>query len=143
MISASQLALPLFTMMVLTALVWLISFIRRAIFLQSEKIDMEDLRLPEQRERILPPAVAAPGHNYMNLFEMPVLFYALCLYLMMQGEIAHFYMQAAWAFVVLRVLHSIVQCTYNRVLHRFLVYFLSSLILWSMLGRAIWEFFAK
>lgn len=140
---ASQLTLPMFILMILTGVVWLTMFVRRVIFLQREKIDMEDLRQPEERDRLLPPAVAAPGHNFKNLLEMPILFYALCLYLMIQVEISEFYVSAAWAYVTLRILQSIVHCTYNRVLHRFLTYFLSSLILWAMIGLAVWEFCAK
>lgn len=139
MIVQSPLAFPFLAMLSLTALVWLMMFVRRIRYLQSAGIDAEEMRAPEDTARLLPPNVAAPGHNFKNLFEMPVLFYALCLYLMHLPQVDVFYVNAAWAFVVLRFVHSVVHCTYNRVMHRFLSYFMSSLILWAMLAYAVFQ----
>ena len=75
---------------------------------------------------------------------MPVIFYTLCLgaelleaqnYLSglgWHGKLNGYsgLYELAWAYVILRTLHSLVQCTYNKVLHRFTLYFLSCLVLW-------------
>ena len=77
--------------------------------------------------------------NLRNLFELPVLFYALCLLLMQQGlaqPVEVLDVQLAWAFVGFRALHSLVQCTVNIVNARFAFYALSSIALWVMLARA-------
>jgi hypothetical protein len=63
---------------------------------------------------------------------MPVLFYValvLSMVLMIQDGML---VALAWAFVLLRALHSLVHCTYNQVMHRFGLYIASSLILLMM-----------
>ena len=56
--------------------------------------------------------------NFRNLFEIPVLFYALVAIAIGVGHTPDWLVQGAWAFVVLRYLHSFIQCTYNLVFHR-------------------------
>ena len=82
------------------------------------------------------PHVANPSDNLKNLFEIPVLFYAVSLYLFITAQVDMIYLSAAWAFVGLRVLHSAVHCTINIVIVRFWIYFTATLIFWFMVGRA-------
>ena len=56
--------------------------------------------------------------NFRNLFEIPVLFYALEAVAIGVGHTPDWLVIGAWAFVALRYLHSFIQCTYNRVFHR-------------------------
>ena len=84
-----------------------------------------------RRRRIHPQAVATSSQmatklertniadNFRNLFETPVLFYALCLGMAITQSVTPAMFAAAWAYVALRVLHSAIHCTYNRVMHRF------------------------
>jgi hypothetical protein len=67
--------------------------------------------------------------NYKNLFEMPVLFYAVCALLIATGAASDFFALGAWLFVVLRAVHSFIHCTYNKVSHRFGIFLLSLLVL--------------
>jgi hypothetical protein len=60
--------------------------------------------------------------NYNHLFELPVLFYALCGLAVASGHIPAWLPAAAWLFVATRVAHSLIQCSYNRVMHRFAVF---------------------
>jgi hypothetical protein len=130
----SPLAPPLIGMMVLTLLVWLTMFARRLIHFNRAGVDAQTLQTPEQVAAVLPPAAAAPGNNFKNLFELPVIFYAICLYLMVAGQdTGALTVYCAWAFVGLRALHSLVHCTYNNVMHRFLLYFLSSVALFVLI----------
>lgn len=74
------------------------------------------------------------GDNLKNQFEMPVLFYALCLLFITVGEATQSVIIAAWVFVVFRILHAIVQCTNNVIFPtRFLVFLISALALIYML----------
>jgi hypothetical protein len=57
--------------------------------------------------------------NFRNLFETPVLFHALCLALATTGGASPAMLAGLWAYVALRVVHSAIHCTYNRVMHRF------------------------
>jgi hypothetical protein len=50
------------------------------------------------------------------------------------GQGSELFVQLAWAFVASRLVHAIIQWTYNRVVHRFTVYAIGGLILWAMWG---------
>jgi hypothetical protein len=127
---------PFLAMMLLTLLVWVVMYARRIPFLNSQEIDPDQLT-PAKLAEISPPSVANPSDNLKNLFEVPVLFYALCLYLHASAQVDAVYLVAAWIFVVLRALHSAVHCTINRVMVRFALYALSSLACFFMIARAL------
>ncbi len=131
-----SLAGPLLGMCLLTAVVWTWMYVTRLRFLTSKGIDAQDLADAQDVVRIIPATINAPANNLRNLTEVPVVFYAVCLYLMVAGQVDAFYLNCAWAFLGLRVLHSLVQCSYNRVMHRFAVYSLSTIIVWVMVARA-------
>ncbi|MGH7878448.1 MAG: MAPEG family protein, partial [Candidatus Binataceae bacterium] len=82
-----------------------------------------------------------PSDNLKNLFEIPVIFYALALYLFITKQVDTVYVDAAWLFVVFRVLHSAVHCTFNLVMLRFYLYLLSTLAVWFIAIRAALAYF--
>ena len=82
-----------------------------------------------QIEAMLAPKVQWPAHNYNHLTEQPTLFYAICLALALINFGGGLNLWLAWAYVALRVLHSIVQATWNRVVVRFAIFVLASLCL--------------
>jgi hypothetical protein len=131
---------PFFAQMFLTLLVWVYMYARRIPFVLSlgSKVD---LRKPGELARLSPTAVSNPSDNLKNLFEMPVLFYALALYLFVMREVDTTYVVAAWAFVAFRSAHSIVHSTFNLVLLRFYLYLAATLALWFMLFRAAIRYF--
>ena len=132
----TELALPMLAMMALTLLVWLYMFVVRVGFAQKNKLDIEQFKTPADVQALIPGDESASSNNFKNLFELPVVFYALCLYLTVTLQVDSLYVNCAWAFVVLRVLHSLIHCSYNKVAHRFAVYILSSIALWVMVVRA-------
>ena len=132
----ADLALPMLGMMVLTLLVWVYMFVQRVGFAQSNKLDIEQFKTPADVQTLVPADISGASNNFRNLFELPVIFYAVCLYLMASGQVDSFYANCAWAFLLLRCLHSLIHCSYNRVAHRFGVYILSALVLWVMVVRA-------
>jgi len=132
----TDLALPVLGMMLLTLLVWVVMFIQRVSFAQSNRLDIEQFKTPADVQTLVPAEVSGASNNFKNLFELPVIFYGLCLYLIVSGQVDSFYTNCAWAFLALRCLHSLIHCSYNRVAHRFGVYILSSLVLWIMVVRA-------
>ena len=83
----------------------------------------------------LPSEVARIADNYNHLFEQPTLFYATCLVIAVLGHGDMLAVQAAWAFVVLRVVHSLVQATFNHVLLRFTIFMVSWLALLVLIVR--------
>lgn len=70
-----------------------------------------------------------PAHNYMHLVEQPTIFYAVALVLAMVGAGDGLNATIAWLYVALRIVHSIVQATFNRILVRFILFALSTLAL--------------
>ena len=127
---------PFLAMIGLTGAVWTYMYVRRISFITREKISPKDLVNGEALARISPPAVANPSDNLKNLFEMPVLFYALVLYLFATQRVDGAYLFAAWVFVTFRALHSAVHCTVNAVMPRFYLYLVSALALWFIAIRA-------
>ena len=70
--------------------------------------------------------------NFRNLFEVPVLFYALVAAAIGTGVVPPWLVIGAWVFVALRVAHSWIQCTYNKVMHRFAVFLAGFVMLLAM-----------
>ena len=80
-------------------------------------------------DRALPPHIQWKAHNHNHLMEQPTLFYAVCAVLALIGTGNGVNAWIAWAYVGLRVAHSVVQATSNRVQTRFILFALSSLML--------------
>jgi hypothetical protein len=120
--------LPLLALVLLTFVVWVFLYISRITEMKRRNIHPQALKARNHVPELLPDS-AAPANNLMNLFEMPVLFYLaviLSLILLVQDQVL---VLLAWAYVLLRCLHSLIHCTYNKVMHRFQAYFLSSIVL--------------
>ena len=132
---------PFFAMMILTLVVWIYMYVRRIHFIEACKISPQDLAVPGELARRSPTAVSNPSDNLKNLFELPVLFYALSLYLFATGQVDAAYVHAGWIFAGFRVLHSAVHCTFNLVMLRFWLYAISSAALWFMMIRAALAYF--
>jgi hypothetical protein len=86
---------------------------------------------------VLPAEVQWTAHNYNHLMEQPTVFYAVVLVLAMVGDPHGLNVILAWTYVVLRVLHSLVQITINRIIFRFGLFALSSLVLIALTVHAI------
>ncbi len=80
-------------------------------------------------DRVLPASAQWKAHNYNHLLEQPTIFYALCGVIAFTGSGVAVNVALAWGYVVLRIAHSMVQATVNRVLPRFVLFVLSTLCL--------------
>ena len=117
-LSPTAMLMPMAAMVALTAIVWVRLYFER---------------IGEMRERrIRPQAVATAADNLRHLFEIPVLFYALCLAVTSVGGATPLLVDGAWAYVVLRAVHSLIHCSYNRVMHRFATYVASTALLFVL-----------
>ena len=85
-------------------------------------------------EGVIPDHINWKAHNYAHLMEQPTLFYATVIILGVIGQGGGFNLQLAWAYVALRIAHSIVQATWNRVAVRFAIFCLSTV---ALLGLAL------
>lgn len=126
---------PVFLTMLLTFVVWIYMYSRRIPFIQTNELSPDQLT-PVEFARLSPPEVSNPSDNLKNLFEIPVLFYVVALYLFVTNQVDNTYIAAAWIFVAFRVLHSVVHCTVNIVMLRFVLYVISTLAFWFIACRA-------
>jgi hypothetical protein len=133
--------LPFFGVILLTLAVWIYMYVRRISYLKREDVDLRTVDTPEKAAAIVPENVSLASHNLKNLFELPVLFYAVSLYLFFSDSVDWIYLLLAWWFFAFRVLHSLIHCSYNKVMHRFAAYMLSAIALWVMVIRAAIQVF--
>jgi hypothetical protein len=123
---------PLLAMVALTLVVMLRMYLARVAEFKAKRIDPDTVKTRHTfREKITDSAHIAD--NFSNLFEMPVLFYVamlLAINLLVSDALL---VSLAWAYVGLRVVHSAIHTTYNRVMHRFYAFAASALVL-----LAIW-----
>jgi hypothetical protein len=70
--------------------------------------------------------------NFRNLFEVPVLFFALAAIALATGHVPGWLVVCSWLYVALRMLHTFIHCTYNNVYHRLTVFLASFVLLVGM-----------
>jgi hypothetical protein len=121
---------PVAAMVFVTALVWIKLYADRLSEMRAKRINPQSLATVRAAGSQLERTQAAD--NFRNLFEVPVLFYVLCIALAVTSASTPGFVAAAWAYVILRALHSLIHITYNRVIHRFLVYVSSTALLFGM-----------
>jgi hypothetical protein len=126
------LALSAFAPVVLTFLVGL-----RLLYVRSR--EMRDKRVHPQAASTSVPMASKlhnvqAADNFRHLFETPVLFYAPVATAIGSSYVPVWLVAGAWAYVALRALHSLIHCTYNRVMQRFAAFgtgFLLLVGLWA------------
>lgn len=123
---------PCTAMVALTALVWVKLYVDRLGEMREKRIDPQSLANSPVKAELL--RKTAASDNFRNLFEVPVLFYILCLAVTATETATPGLISAGWGYVALRALHSLIHVTYNRVVHRFLAYAASTLLLFGMWG---------
>lgn len=107
---------------------------RRFKALFARQVTADDFTLGESSN--VPREVSIPNRNFMNLLEVPVLFYFVCITLYVTGTADSTAVVLAWSYLGLRVCHSLVHLTYNKVAHRLAFYAASNLalaVLWLRL----------
>ena len=125
-----QLVAACAAMALLTFVVGLRMFVVRVREMKVRRISPQSVALSGQRAQRFDDSRASD--NYNHLLELPVLFYVLCLTALAIGHSPAWLPLAAWVFVGLRVVHSAIQCSYNRVTHRFVVFVAGFVLLAAM-----------
>jgi hypothetical protein len=127
---------PVVALLLLTAVVWAWMYATRipAIAKMGMKLDPE---LPKgQQMSELPPTVRWKADNYNHLLEQPTMFYAVALTLALLGAGEGLNVTLAWAYVGLRVIHTLQQTLWNKIEVRFVIFSISSLVLFALVLRA-------
>jgi hypothetical protein len=118
---------PMIALAMWTLSVLLLIPYQRFSAVRSRRARVDDFKYGESGN--VPPEVSLPNRNLMNLLEMPVLFYVACLSLYVTQKVDATAIALAWTYFALRIGHSLVHLTYNRVLHRLTLFALSNLVL--------------
>ena len=129
---ADTIFLPAMAMVALTIAVWLRMYAARIGEMKRERVHPQSVATSAQMAARLTDTRAAD--NFRNLFELPVLFYMALVVAALTSQVNVATLSLAWAFVALRIAHSIIHCGYNKVMHRFRVYLAGGLVLWALWG---------
>ena len=123
--SQTALLTPIFVLVLWTSAVFLVLAFGRVKYTKNP----QDAAHSKDLKGTMPDWVERAADNYNHLFEQPVAFYALTLCIAVINNFDSFMVQLAWAFVVLRIMHSLVQLTFNLVLLRFFIFVMGWLVL--------------
>lgn len=127
---------PAVALMIWTMVMWVWMYATRIPALQRAHIKPDDAQVPRLLDDRLPRQVQWKAHNYNHLHEQPTLFYAVIIVLALIGGATGANALLAWIYTFLRVVHSIIQVTANKVAARFVLFALSSLVLIVLIVRA-------
>ncbi len=129
---------PLVALMAWTMVMWVWMYATRIPAMSKAGIDAKNMvgSTPRSLDEALPREVQWKAHNYNHLHEAPTIFYAVGLTLAIVGQGDGLNATLAWVYVGLRVAHSLVQATVNRVMVRFALFALSSLALIALIVHA-------
>ncbi len=124
--------LPPTALVLLTGFVWLRLGSDRLGELRSRRIHPQQVATSKQMNETMQNVQSAD--HFRNLFEVPVLFYALCAFLAVTKLTTLLLLACAWGYVVLRAAHTYVHLTSNKVVRRFQVFVASTIVLYVMWG---------
>lgn len=127
MTDPAAILLPCMALVGWTLCVLLIMPYRRIRAALRRQVTADDFKFGESAN--VPPAVRIPNRNFMNLLEVPVLFYVVGLIAYVTQHVDATAVALAWLYVALRVLHSLIHLSYNHVIHRLAVFAASNLVL--------------
>ena len=114
----SALLTPVFILIIWTFIIFLIMAFGRVRFMNNP----QDAAHSKDYKDQLPAWVNRTSDNYNHLFEQPVAFYAVTLSIALINDFDNLMMQLAWAYVLIRIIHSFVQIIVNIIVLRFLLF---------------------
>ncbi len=133
---ATDILAPVTALLLLTAVVWAWMYATRIPAIAKMGMKM-DPQLPKgQQMSELPANVRWKADNYNHLLEQPTMFYAVALTLALLGAGEGLNVTLAWTYVGLRVVHTLHQTLWNKIEVRFVIFTISSLVLFALVFRA-------
>ena len=131
---ASAILQPVMALGLWTAVMMVWMYATRIPAIGTTEIPDEKMGHPAGMQ-LLPSEVRRIADNYNHLFEQPTLFYAIALTIAVAGHVDTWAVNLAWAFVAIRIVHSLLQATVNIVMLRFAIFMVSWLVLIAMMVR--------
>lgn len=136
----SSMVAPVMALVAWSLLIWVWMYVQRIPAMQKAGIKPQDARFPGALDR-LPDVARQATDNYNHLMEQPTIFYAAALAIEVAGHADGMSAHLAWVYVGLRVLHSLVQVSFNLVVIRFLLFVVSTGVLAGMVIRELMRLF--
>ena len=135
--TSTEFLMPVLTLIAWTLVMWVWMYATRIPAMKSAGIDPQDAAYPGTWAHRLRPGVRSVADNYNHLHVQPTIFYAVMFFAVLTGGGDATSLRLAWAYVLLRVVHSLVQATINRVIVRFSIFALATLALAMITAREL------
>jgi hypothetical protein len=132
----SPILAPLVALAAWTMVMWFWMYLTRLPAIAQQNLKLDPSVPPRELMNQLPPSVRWKADNYNHLMELPTVFYAVVIALALLEQGSGINLTLAWAYVGLRVVHSLVQALWNKIEVRFSVFALSSLVLVALIFNA-------
>lgn len=136
----SSMVAPVMALVAWSLVIWVWMYIQRIPAMQKAGIKPQEARFPGSLDR-LPDTARQAADNYNHLMEQPTIFYAAALAIQIAGHADETGIRLAWAYVGVRVLHSLLQISVNLVPLRFLLFAVSTGVLAAMVVRELMRLF--
>lgn len=127
---------PVVALVLWTFVMWAWMYATRIPAITKMKMRLDPNAPRGEQMNQLPASVRWKADNYNHLFEQPTLFYAVGITLAILGDASTASLALAWAYVGLRVAHSLWQALANVIVTRFALFAVSSLVLLALSVRA-------
>jgi hypothetical protein len=126
-IRAEAIFRPVCALALWTLAVLVLTGARRVRAVRTGRVKRGAFRLGESAE--VPEDVAIVNRNLMNLLEVPLLYYVVCLCLYVTHQVRPGLLMLAWVYAALRVLHTLIHVTTNNIMQRLTVFAISNFVL--------------
>ncbi len=126
---------PLMVMLLLTLVMAIWMYLTRVSAMKRLRIHPQKGQDTSKLKDLLPDEVTRISNNYNHLFEQPTVFYAVVLVIALLGHVDQVHIICAWVYTGLRIVHSLIQATVDKVYARFIVFVLSWIVLAVILIR--------
>lgn len=128
--NSNSILYPIFFMFLLIIVTVIRNLFCRILLFTQKKVKISDLK--EVRLEAFPEKAVYLTKNISNLYEMPVLFFVICLIALTKEFTDPIFISLAWIYVILRSVHTLIHTTYNNLLHRVIPFVLSNVVLVCM-----------
>ena len=123
---------PVIVLGLWSVVMMVVTIASRVSYMSNLDIAPEEAKHTSDISSKLPSNVRQIGDNYNHLHEQPTVFYAVAIAVALSGHGEGVQVLLAWAYVILRIIHSLIQSIYNNVMHRFIVFFISGILIGAM-----------
>ena len=130
--AGSEILGPVVALVAWSMVMWVWMYATRIPAVLKAGIKLDPNAPSGEQMAALPPRVRWKADNYNHLMEQPTVFYALAISLALMGQGSGINLYLAWSYVVLRVMHSLLQALSNKVEIRFALFILSNIPLFAL-----------